>query len=102
MESFNGNISVNLHGSQAEWIQAKTAVGGIDLYIPEGLPVNGHLKTNLGGFHVNLVGIQILEEKSEMIHKSLRFQSIQHPEQLVNLFAESKTGTITIHQSEDK
>ncbi|MED4224446.1 DUF4097 domain-containing protein [Neobacillus cucumis] len=102
MESFNGNISVNLHGSQAEWIQAKTAVGGIDLYIPEGLPVNGHLKTNLGGFHVNLVGIQILEEKSEMIHKSLRFQSIQHPEQLVNLFAESKTGTITIHQSEEK
>ena len=102
MESFNGNISLNLHGKEAEFIRAKTAAGGIDLYIPEGLPVYGNLKTNLGGFHVNLVGIQVLEEKSEMIQKSLRFQSINHPEQFVNLYADTKTGSITIHQSQEE
>jgi DUF4097 and DUF4098 domain-containing protein YvlB len=102
MESFNGNISLKLHGNEAEFIRAKTAAGGIDLYLPEGLPVNGDLKTNLGGFHVNLVGIQVLEEKSEMIQKSLRFQSINHPEQLVNLYADTKTGSITIYQSQEE
>ncbi|MCM3727639.1 DUF4097 family beta strand repeat-containing protein [Neobacillus cucumis] len=102
MESFKGNISVNLHGNQAELIQAKTAAGGIDLYIPDGLPVNGNLRTNLGGFHVNLVGIQVLEEKSEMIQKSLRFQSINHPEKLAHIYADTKTGSITIHQSQEE
>ncbi|MEH7116436.1 DUF4097 domain-containing protein [Neobacillus vireti] len=100
MESFNGNISVNLHGTEAEFIQAKTAAGGIDLYIPEGLPVNGNLKTNLGGFHVNLIGIQVLEEKSEIIQKSLHFQSINHQDQLAHIYADTKTGSITIHQAQ--
>ncbi|PLS06986.1 DUF4097 family beta strand repeat-containing protein [Neobacillus cucumis] len=102
MESFNGNISLKLHGNQAEFIQAKTAAGGIDLYIPDGLPVNGDLKTNLGGFHVNLVGIQVLEEKSEMIQKSLRFQSINHPDKLAYIYADTKTGSITINQSQEE
>ncbi|WP_160722595.1 DUF4097 family beta strand repeat-containing protein [Bacillus sp. USDA818B3_A] len=100
--SFNGNINVNLQGNQTEFIQVKTAAGGIDLYIPEDLPVNGNLKTNLGGFHVNLTGIQVLEEKSEMIQKSLRFQSVNHPEQMAYMYADTKTGSITIHQSKEE
>ncbi|MFK9090158.1 DUF4097 family beta strand repeat-containing protein [Bacillus salipaludis] len=98
-ESFNGNISVNLLGNRSEWIQAKATTGGIDLFVPEGVPVNGELKTNLGGFNVNLTGVQVLEEKSEMIQKSLRFQSVNHPDKMMRIYADTKTGSITIHKS---
>jgi DUF4097 and DUF4098 domain-containing protein YvlB len=98
-QTFNGNISYNLHGDRSELIIAKATTGSIDLFVPEGVPVNGELKTNLGGFNVKLEGIQILEEKTEMIQKLLRFQSVQHPEKSLKVVADTKTGSITIHKS---
>jgi DUF4097 and DUF4098 domain-containing protein YvlB len=82
-------------------IQVKATTGGIDLYIPDNLPVNGELKTNIGGFNVELIGVQILEEKSEMIQKSLRFKSINHPDKILKIYADTKTGSITIHKSQE-
>jgi DUF4097 and DUF4098 domain-containing protein YvlB len=101
-QSFNGNIIYHLTGNGTELIQAKATTGGIDIYIPDGLPVNGELKTNLGGFNLELVGVQVLEEKSEMIQKSLRFKSINHPDQMMKINAETKTGSIGIHKSPEK
>ncbi|MEY2192953.1 DUF4097 family beta strand repeat-containing protein [Neobacillus sp. BF23-41] len=100
-QSFNGNISYNVNGNRAEVIQVKATTGGIDLFVPEGLPVSGELKTNLGGFNLHLVGVQVLEEKSEMIQKLLRFQSINHPDKMVKIYADTKTGSIAIHKSQD-
>ena len=100
-QSFNGNISYKITGNRTELIQVKATTGGFDLFVPEGLPVNGELKTNLGGFNLQLVGVQVLEEKSEMIQKSLRFQSINHPENMVKIYADTKTGSIAIHKSEE-
>lgn len=101
-EAFNGNITCNLSGNRCEWLHAKTTTGAIDLFVPEGLPVNGELKTNLGGFNLKLVGVQILEEKSEMVQKSLRFQSINHPDKMLKIYADSKSGSITLNKSTDK
>ncbi|ETI68030.1 DUF4097 family beta strand repeat-containing protein [Neobacillus vireti] len=98
-QSFNGNISCKLTGSRAELLQAKATTGGIDLLVPEGAPINGEFKTNLGGFNLNLVGVQVLEEKSEMIQKSLRFQSVNHPDKMVRIYADTKTGSISIQKS---
>ncbi|MCM3763345.1 DUF4097 domain-containing protein [Neobacillus niacini] len=98
-QSFNGNISVLLKGNRSEWVHAKTTTGPIELYVPEGTPVDGELKTNLGGFHLNLVGVQILEEKSEMIQKSLRFQSVNHPDKMLKIYADSKSGSITVQKA---
>jgi DUF4097 and DUF4098 domain-containing protein YvlB len=100
-QSFNGNISYKITGNRIEVIQIKATTGGIDLYVPEGMPVNGELKTNLGGFNVQLVGVQVLEEKSEMIQKSLRFQSVNHPDKMVKIYADTKTGSIAIHKSQE-
>ncbi|PFP29998.1 DUF4097 domain-containing protein [Bacillus sp. AFS073361] len=100
-QSFHGNISCNISGSRTELIQVKATTGGIDLYIPDNLPVNGELKTNIGGFNVELVGVQVLEEKSEMIQKSLRFKSINHPDKMMKIYADTKTGSITIHKSQE-
>jgi len=102
LQSFNGNIGVNMNGNRSELIQVSTTTGNIDLFIPESTPVNGELKTNLGGFHLNLVGVQVLEEKSEMIQKSLRFQSVNHPDQMMKIFADTKTGSITVHKSTEE
>ncbi|MEH7158033.1 DUF4097 domain-containing protein [Neobacillus drentensis] len=101
-QSFNGNISYHLSGNRTELIQVKATTGGIDLHIPDGLPVNGELKTNLGGFNVELVGVQVLEEKSEMIQKSLRFKSVNPPDKMMKIIADTKTGSIGIHKLQEK
>ncbi|WP_223592113.1 DUF4097 family beta strand repeat-containing protein [Neobacillus bataviensis] len=98
-QTFGGTINLTLAGNRCEFIGTKATTGPIDLYIPDGTPVSGELRTNLGGFHVNLVGVQILEEKSEMIQKSLRFQSINHPDTMLKINADTKTGSITINKS---
>jgi DUF4097 and DUF4098 domain-containing protein YvlB len=98
-QTFNGNITFNLRGERGELIIAKGTTGSIDLFVPEGIPVNGELKTNLGGFNVKLEGIRILEEKTEMIQKLLRFESVQHPDKKLKVFADTKTGSITVHKS---
>jgi DUF4097 and DUF4098 domain-containing protein YvlB len=99
-QSFNGNITHNLRGERSELIIAKATTGAVDLFVPEGIPVNGEFKTNLGGFNVKLEGIKILEEKSEMIQKLLRFESVNHPERMLKVFVDTKTGSITIQKSE--
>ncbi|WP_306792990.1 DUF4097 family beta strand repeat-containing protein [Neobacillus paridis] len=98
-QSFNGNIHYELRGNRCEWIHAKTTSGAVDLFVPENLPLNGELKTNLGGFNLKLVGVQILEEKSEMIQKLLRFQSVDHPDQMLKIYAETKTGSISLQKA---
>lgn len=98
-QSFNGNLSFNLSGTDSDWFHAKTTTGTIDLHLPEVAPVYGELKSNLGGFNLNLIGVQILEEKSEVIQKSLRFQSVNHPDKMLKIYAETKTGSITVQKA---
>lgn len=98
-QSFNGNISYKLNGSRCEWLHAKTTSGSVDLFVPETMSVGGELKTNLGGFHLKLTGVEILEEKSEMIQKLLRFQSIHQPEKMLKIYADTKTGSISLQKA---
>nr|WP_251554959.1 DUF4097 domain-containing protein [Neobacillus muris] len=97
--SFNGSITAALTGARSEWLHAKTTTGSLDLSIPEGITVKGELKTNLGGFNLQLTGVQILEEKSEMIQKSLRFQSVDQPDVDLKVYADTKTGSVTLKKS---
>jgi DUF4097 and DUF4098 domain-containing protein YvlB len=97
-QTLNGNTTCNLTGNRCEMFAAKATTGGIDLFISDDIAASGELKTNLGGFNIKLDGIQILEEKSEMIQKMLRFQSVNHPERMLKVFADTKTGSITLHK----
>ena len=99
-QTLNGNTTFNLTGNRCELIAAKATTGGVDLFIPDGVAASGELKTNLGGFNIKLDGIQVLEEKSEMIQKMLRFQSVNHPDRTLKIFVDTKTGTITLHKSD--
>lgn len=99
-QTFNGNLTTNLSGNRCEYVTAKATTGSIELYIPEDAAVSGEVKTNLGGFNVLLEGIQILEEKNEVIQKLLRFQSVNPQASTVKVFAETKTGSVTVQKSE--
>ncbi len=99
MQSFNGNITCKLTGAHSELIDVKTVTGSIDLLVPEGIPVVGELKSNLGSFSVELDGIQIIEEKTEMVQKSLHFKPISTDKQPLNIDADTKTGSISVKKS---
>ncbi|RHW38908.1 DUF4097 domain-containing protein [Neobacillus notoginsengisoli] len=98
LRTFNGGIRCELQGA-SEYITAKTTTGGIEIYVPEGTAIDGELRSNLGGFEVDLDRIQLLEEKSEMIQKLLRFKTIQEASQPAKIIVETKTGGISIKKS---
>ncbi|AIE61320.1 DUF4097 family beta strand repeat-containing protein [Bacillus methanolicus] len=99
VQTFNGNVHCTLK-NRAESIVAKATTGSIEIFLPESVSAEGDLKTNLGGFSVELEGIQIVEEKSEMIQKMLRFKPLHDEKKVVKVFADSKTGSIHIKKRE--
>jgi hypothetical protein len=36
-----------------------------------------------------------------MIQKSLRFQSVNHPDKMLKIYADTKTGSIAINKSQE-
>jgi DUF4097 and DUF4098 domain-containing protein YvlB len=96
LHTFNGNILCAFTGPVGETISLKATTGNIDLYVPEELAVSGELKSNLGSFNVKLDGIQISEEKTEMVQKYLRFETIKQMEKVLFVHSETKTGAIRI------
>ncbi|NMD68892.1 DUF4097 domain-containing protein [Bacillus sp. DNRA2] len=99
LQSFNGNIGCKLTGTNTEDIEAKTVSGSIDLAIPQGVAVTGELKSNLGSFAVELDGIQIVSEKSDMVQKSLHFKPVAPSQNIIKLEAETKTGSISVRKN---
>ncbi|MFD2444688.1 DUF4097 domain-containing protein [Bacillus sp. CGMCC 1.16607] len=100
LHSFNGNILCAVKGPACEKISLKATTGNIELFVPAEVAVSGELKTNLGNFDVNLKGIQISHEKSEMVQKQLKFQTVQQMEKVLQVISETKTGSIKIKPAE--
>lgn len=100
LHSFNGNVSCNLTGNRCGTVVTKVTTGSIDLFIPEEYAVEGELKSNLGGLNILLEGVQITEEKSEVVQKSLRFKSVQPSEHPLKIYADTKTGSVNIKKAE--
>lgn len=99
LQSFNGNIECNIQGLECEVIEAKATTGGINLTVPEGLAVNGELKTNLGHCKVDLTGIQVVEEKSDIIQKTMIFKSVDDTAPALRIYADTKTGSIHVQKA---
>lgn len=102
LQSFNGNISCKNYSEECEILDFQATTGSIDAYLPQALSVDGSLRSNFGGFNVELEGIQIIDEKNEVLQKTLKFQSIQESEQKTKIEANTKTGTITIKKLEGR
>ncbi len=98
LQSFNGDVFCALSGNSCEFLEATAATGGIEIHVPEHAAVNGELKTNLGAFHLHLEGIQVVEEKSDVIQKVLRFKSDKETGNM-RLIADTKTGPIHVKKA---
>lgn len=100
LQSFNGSISCTNHAENCEVLEFQGTTGSIEVSLPEALAVSGVLKTNFGGFNVELEGIQIIEEKSEVLQKTLQFKSIQSSDHHTKMEANTKTGSIKVKKIE--
>lgn len=96
VHSFNGDIVCTSLSGYCERIEAKAISGAVKLYLPPYSALSGELRSNLGGFHVDFDGIQVLEEKSEVVQKFMRFQPLMPSEHITRLFVDTKTGSITL------
>ncbi|MBT2758535.1 DUF4097 domain-containing protein [Mesobacillus foraminis] len=99
LQSFSGHISCTISNQDCESIEAKGATGSIELYVPGELPVKGELRSNLGGFKLELEDVEVMEEKSEMVQKSLRFTSRTESQKLARIYADSKTGSVALKKT---
>lgn len=97
-QSFNGNIECNLQGMECEIINAKATTGSIHITVPDNVAVNGELKSNLGNCRVDMSGIQVVEEKSDIIQKVMIFKSVEDPEHALRIYADAKTGSINVQK----
>jgi len=95
-QSFNGQISCQVLEPTCESIQAKSVTGSIVLQLPSGASADGELKSNLGSFNISLGGIDVIEEKSDVIQKVLKFKTRKNTLPSLHLFADTKTGAITV------
>jgi DUF4097 and DUF4098 domain-containing protein YvlB len=94
VQSFNGNLMLKLADKACEELYTKTTTGNIVINMPEGSEVIGDLKSNLGSLSARLQDVNITSEKNEAIQKELKFKTSQEPK--LSLFADSKTGSISI------
>lgn len=99
-QSFNGNLTTYITGDRCDSLKAQATTGSIDLYVPTTSFVNGEIRSSLGGYEVMLDGIEILEEKNEVIQKMLRFRTVRKGDPTMTIFAETKTGSVTVRKSE--
>lgn len=99
LQSFNGNLTCTVNNQDCENAELKATTGSIELFLPEKTPASGELKSNLGGFSIELDGIQVIEEKSDMVQKTLRFKPADGSQHAVRLYADTKTGSITVKKT---
>jgi DUF4097 and DUF4098 domain-containing protein YvlB len=93
-QSFNGNVLLTLVDTACEALYAKTTTGNIEISVPEESKIIGELKSNLGSLAAQLKDVDISFEKNDTIQKELKFRT--SPETKLSLFADSKTGSISI------
>lgn len=96
-QSFSGDISCDIPGRQGDYIHAKTVTGKIYVNLESGIAVHGELKSNIGSLYVNLPGIEVVEEKNEVVQKVLMFKTVRPDVPALHIFADTKTGSVTIN-----
>jgi DUF4097 and DUF4098 domain-containing protein YvlB len=102
IQSFNGNVIGELTGDAVRSIMAKTKTGSVDLFLPTSNSVEAELKTNLGSFSCEMPGMDVVEEKNEVVQKSLHFKANKENAPLTYILAETTTGSILIKPYEVK
>lgn len=96
VQSFNGNLLISLTEPACHTLYAKTTTGNIELKIPEQMTTQGELKSNLGSFSYGEENITVIDQRNEVLQKEVRFKKAGTTDEKLTLFAETKTGSVTI------
>ncbi|WP_349293078.1 DUF4097 domain-containing protein [Cytobacillus spongiae] len=98
LQSFNGSIHGIIKNEDCGRVEAKATTGGIRLHLHEQVALAGEIKTNLGSLSLEFDHIQMLEEKQEVIQKSMKFTSLKPGEPRLKLNADTKSGAIIVRK----
>ncbi len=101
IQSLNGNVVLRLKGDEADTTHIKAVTGNIDVYVPEHIALAGEAKSNLGSFKLEVEGINVVEEKNEIVQKQIRFTKLSESEHKLHIFAETKTGSVVIKNNKE-
>lgn len=102
LKSFNGNIFCKLKDAGTKVMEAKAVTGNIHVFVPDGAGINGELRSNLGSYTLDLEGVDILHEKRDVIQKQMKFKRTGTGEETIHLFADTKTGSVSVKSASKK
>ncbi|MEC5273081.1 DUF4097 family beta strand repeat-containing protein [Caldifermentibacillus hisashii] len=95
-ETISGSISVRISKPAPQSVKLSSGAGSIHVRIANDLPVSGEVKSNFGNVQVDLSNLYKIDEKKEMIQKVIKFDTTAELQNKMYLFAESKTGSVTV------
>ncbi|WP_243355021.1 DUF4097 family beta strand repeat-containing protein [Bacillus litorisediminis] len=95
MQCLNGSVTCDVKNSDVHTVRLKAGTGSIHLTVPDDIVAQGELKSSLGSVHVNLEA-DIQAEKSEVLQKKVTFLTAKSGEPKAYIFAEAKTGSVTV------
>ena len=95
MQCLNGNVTCDVKNTDIHAIRLKAGTGSIHLTVPDDLVAQGELKSNFGSVSVNL-DADIQAEKNEALQKQITFATTKSEGQKAYIFAEAKTGPVTV------
>ncbi|KIL42939.1 DUF4097 family beta strand repeat-containing protein [Jeotgalibacillus campisalis] len=101
-QSLNGNIVCRTSSTTARKIEAKTLAGSISLYVPDNVSLDGTLKSNFGRFDINHREMDHVEEREELMQRKLHFTRDKNDGSTLYLFADAKTGAVSVKPYEVK
>lgn len=102
LQSLNGNIDCKLLKLVPRNLGAKTITGNIDLTIPKDAGVDGEVRSNIGNYRLQLNDINIMHEKQEIIQKQVKFKRAGVNESILQLVADTKTGSVHVSETESE
>lgn len=102
LKSFNGNIHCALDQTGSRVIEAKAVTGNITLLLPKESSVDGEARSNLGSYKLKLSGIDVLHEKKEVIQKQVKFRRMSTDQQVIQMLADTKTGSVFVRETKQK
>ncbi|MGD7043387.1 DUF4097 family beta strand repeat-containing protein [Jeotgalibacillus proteolyticus] len=102
VQSLNGNIICRTSSTSARKIEAKTLAGSINLFVPNDASLDGTLKSNFGRFDINHREMDHVEEREELMQRKLHFTREKNDGSKLYLFADAKTGAVSVKPYEVK
>lgn len=101
-KSMNGNVAITTSHPQADYVEAKTISGNVELYLPANRSLQGELSTNVGKLYVQLEDVQRVIEQEQLLQKSTHFKKEVENSLPLRIRGDVKSGTVIVYYNPKK